>query len=566
MADGFFSKSAGQDRRKWLEAKADGLTQFVPPEMRKWFEIADMMNPVSEIGRAGQDAERMMDPNLGGWERAAAGGDMLSSMAGVVAPVAVAKAAGMPAAQALQEAMMNASAGQRAGVDAFLADEFGGVNLNSLPFFHGTPDGREVRAAGKFSADKPVFLSDSRAVASTYADDTRAFDYQNAVPEVFTAKTSPEKVLDINAGGADFRGIDAETVRQALSRAGVSDGDSADAFLQVRVRDDGKIRTDDLVKIVKKLGFDAADVANVRDTYNNAAKSRPSTVRMMMNPGQIAVDGLSPPTKAQQIADMLANGRAGDVTDDLMAQADPSEMWKLYQSGATGADMPMDAASRMARAEGMGFDTGTPLYRGDRDLQAYGRGAPGPREGIGVSVSDSPEVAATYVPEGGGMSSLLGRSSKPVEIDGQGNSWRMIEPDTNITTPTNGKTRRLDEVLDPEQYMSDEALQDYQAGLPYARYTTDELSRAMQGKGADRVTFDSIKDFGGFGRYMTDRAKEPSRVSMLADPSQLRSKFARFDPRLKHLANLSAGGAGVAYMGGQDDNKAQIRAWLEGQK
>lgn len=267
--------------------------------------------------------------------------------------------------------------------------------------------------------------------------------------------------------------------------------------------------------------------------------------------------GLSRTETSQQILDMLKGGKAADITDDMMSAADAQYLYQNY-------DLPMDAASRMQRAEGMGFDTGTDLYRGDRDLQSYGRGAPGAREGIGVSVSDSPEVASTYVPEDGGLSSLFGRSSKPVEIDGQGNSWRMIEPDTSVTTPTNGKTRPLDEILDPEQYLSDEALQDYQAGLPYARYTTDELSRAMQGKGADRVTFDGIKDFGGSGRYMTDRAKDPSRVSMFSDPSQLRSRFARFDPRLKHLSNLSAGVAGAGVFGSTEDNKAQIRAWLEG--
>lgn len=143
MADGFFSKSAGQDRRKWLNDKASGAMGYVPPELRKWLEIADMMNPVSEIGRAGQSADKMMDPNLGGWERAAAGGDMLSSMAGVVAPVAVAKAAGMPAAQALQEAMLNASAGQRAGANYLMADESGAFG----GFFAKTADHNALKRA-----------------------------------------------------------------------------------------------------------------------------------------------------------------------------------------------------------------------------------------------------------------------------------------------------------------------------------------------------------------------------------------------------------------------------------
>jgi len=48
-------------------------------------------------------------------------------------------------------------------------------------------------------------------------------------------------------------------------------------------------------------------------------------------------------TPAQQVARLLREGRADDVTDDLMAQADPQEMYQLYVSGQTGMDLPMEA-------------------------------------------------------------------------------------------------------------------------------------------------------------------------------------------------------------------------------
>ena len=174
------------------------------------------------------------------------------------------------------------------------ANALGSTALNRFPFYHGTPDGRAVRAAGGFTAKpgEPVFLSDARSVASTYADPRRAWDYQGAVPEVFTAKTSPQKVLDIDAGGSDFRGIDAEAVRRGLINAGIPEADVAERLATV-LRSDGRISTNNLSKIVQGLGFDAADIANVRDTYNATAKAKKSTVRMMFNTDQIAIDGLS---------------------------------------------------------------------------------------------------------------------------------------------------------------------------------------------------------------------------------------------------------------------------------
>jgi hypothetical protein len=54
-------------------------------------------------------------------------------------------------------------------------------------------------------------------------------------------------------------------------------------------------------------------------------------------------------TPAQRVARLLREGRADEVTDDLMAQADPQEMFRLYEAGETGMDLPMDFESRMAR-------------------------------------------------------------------------------------------------------------------------------------------------------------------------------------------------------------------------
>jgi hypothetical protein len=56
---------------------------------------------------------------------------------------------------------------------------------------------------------------------------------------------------------------------------------------------------------------------------------------------------------ADYVADLLRQGRAKEITDDLMAQADPQRLHHHYTTGNTGMDLPMNQASRMARAREM---------------------------------------------------------------------------------------------------------------------------------------------------------------------------------------------------------------------
>jgi hypothetical protein len=73
---------------------------------------------------------------------------------------------------------------------------------------------------------------------------------------------------------------------------------------------------------------------------------------------------------------------------------------------------------------------------------------------------------------------------------------------------------------------------------------TDTLASAIrQFSDADVVNVKNVVDtYNGRGPKST--------VGMFFDPSAVRKTGARFDPRLKHLANLSAAGAGVAGIAG----------------
>lgn len=189
---------------------------------------------------------------------------------------------------------------------------------------------------------------------------------------------------------------------------------------------------------------------------------------------------------ARDILDLRAAGRASEVTDDMMAKADPSYMFN-------NTPLPMDQASRMARADEMGF--GGDWYHGTAAdptaLRPSSSGAQGPR----VYLTDSPDAAAFYARD-------WGRNEKV------------------IPAVTSGE------------------------------YQANSMRDAFLNVGRDGLDVD-------YG-MRTDRA--------VTDPSNIRSRFARFDPEFRHLANLSAGLGAVGLLGSinRDDLDRETAAYLGG--
>jgi len=136
----------------------------------------------------------------------------------------------------------------------------------------------------------PIFFTNKKSVARTYADDRRAFDYEAAEPGIIKARMIPGRTLSIYANGQNFRGISIDAVRHGLAHAGVS-ADSIDQELDHfmnRIRGDGdKISTNSLAVIVDDLGFEIVDVVGVKDTYMGGGPS--ATVRMVLNPDLIEI-------------------------------------------------------------------------------------------------------------------------------------------------------------------------------------------------------------------------------------------------------------------------------------
>ena len=255
---------------------------------------------------------------------------------------------------------------------------------------------------------------------------------------------------------------------------------------------------------------------------------------------------------AQNVADLLASGRIDEVTDEMLGKLTPNdnmELFELYESGATGMDLPMDTVSRMARAIDSGFEAN--MFHGtNTDIKGF--------QG-NVYTSDNPTLSSTY------SKGLLDAQIYPLRlgsklgdtvVEGGGANWSQLN---------------ISDVKDP-------AVAEWLDWAEGQKISTREIEQAASREGRSGVQFKDIYDTGpGFNsnqfknlgytkeqeralqkQYMEDLSK-PSNVDVRLSPNLVRSKFARFDPRLTHLKNLSAA-VGIAPAGLLALQEAQKRA------
>jgi hypothetical protein len=116
----FFSREAGQQRRAALNEFVRDAEYYVPPALRSRLGLLGSMTPSAGLERAARASSRMVAPDRAPMQRVGDAVEMLTEVAGIGAPALVASRAGMPAAQAAQEALLGfsqpaATAGQAAG-------------------------------------------------------------------------------------------------------------------------------------------------------------------------------------------------------------------------------------------------------------------------------------------------------------------------------------------------------------------------------------------------------------------------------------------------------------------
>lgn len=136
---------------------------------------------------------------------------------------------------------------------------------------------------------QPVFLSDSKTVASTYANHKKAFDYQNSIPRTFEINVSCNKTVDINAHGDRFRFINVDKVKQGFVNAGIPEQEFNNVLSRFNfyLQDKKGIKTDMIAAIGNWFGFDCIDVHGVLDSYHGGNVK--STVRMVLDPTKLQI-------------------------------------------------------------------------------------------------------------------------------------------------------------------------------------------------------------------------------------------------------------------------------------
>lgn len=175
--------------------------------------------------------------------------------------------------------------------------------------YHGTPDSRGIwengfqtfeETYGKSDPKRVYFFADDPKVARTYADDRRAFDYQNAEPEVIPVHLKMENPAVIDWRGRKFRG---------------------------REKNDEGYDIHDIINQARSAGNDSFIINNVIDTYN--ATGKPSTIRGVFDPTRIrSVEAAFDPAKSDS-ANLLAANPLFSAAIPLAIQANQNRSQPL---------------------------------------------------------------------------------------------------------------------------------------------------------------------------------------------------------------------------------------------
>jgi hypothetical protein len=248
--------------------------------------------------------------------------------------------------------------------------------------------------------------------------------------------------------------------------------------------------------------------------------------------------------RGAQIIDMLTSGRADEITDQMLDMGDPVLNANLNQYLYRNYDLPMDEASRMERARQMGFSI-DPKYHGSfsEDIPAFSGDMLGKRfnnraSKAGVWSSTNPDDAEFYGP-----------NTYPVLLGGRYESLPSME---DMYRDTLGRLKSTQAKMERdymgERYSSEaekrlsrlvDIMENDQPPSLYTDIAASNISKAKGKKfeGAVLRGGETVQDVSPAGdNYVT------------FDPANIRSRFARFDPRLSHLRNLSAGVGGAAVL------------------
>ena len=594
----FLDGQRGQDRTRALNEFLGSNFDYllgptgIPDKVRS---LNALLNPIDQASQAGADTVMAMDPNRSDEERKRAAMNALVGTIGAAAPALVAGRAGIPAVNAIAETLTGVGGSIRNATDG-IADAipsealYAGRSLaegNMRGVLDVFTPGRpaqglgadavaniddQVAAARKAVLDNPndVALFDDykrirrmrddgatplpqteaptpqagSGLLSDYVGQHRAPTRDGGAPafnlagDIYPDDIYSSKAVQYYGTGSDA--MDKKTMSLLQSLRGSPDADVT--IYRAVPKGVDNLNAGDWVTVSKQYAKDHGESALGGDF--DIIEKKVKAGEIFTNGDSIHEFGYDPApalpaprsaaeAAAKDVLDLRADGRASEVTDEMMAAADDQYMY-------FNTPLPMDEASRMARAEAAGRDRA--MYHGGKG--GYTEFNPDMADGKGYDagtwLSDDADIAATYA---GGV--FDNASTYPVvtdtknfgSVDWRGGSWGDGDPYAYIRNPRGSDN------------FSDKLSTIYEDWKSWP--SSDNAARAANYAGMSGVELKNIVDVGPniFSRANSGKPlPEVSTSFAVFDPSVTRSRYARFDPEFAHLRNLSAGVGGLGLL------------------
>lgn len=221
---------------------------------------------------------------------------------------------------------------------------------------------------------------------------------------------------------------------------------------------------------------------------------------------------------------LIGERRVNRMFDEMAAnnrRVTPERRQMAVRNPAQSADLPMDEASRMARAQEMGFDTDNVYYHGTgNDIEKFNSDLGG------VYFTDDPSYADRYTTRNGesGRNIIPVYLKKEAVFDTRKPAHRKIYEEKFLNKYGNGTPIKEDGLPD---WVESHDFQEFfkEENLPF--------DAAIVGEPPD---------------LMPDGTYKNKSSLLITKGENIRSKFAKFDPAKKNSANILAG-TGAAAIG-----------------
>lgn len=404
--------------------------------------------------------------------------------------------------------------------------------------------------AGRNVTDALQDFTRSREAMLSASNETPFDDLVRMSTEAAEARKRAVEALSTSEGGV--RLMNPSNDRGVAVSPGLS-GEEVGKF-RLTFIDESRTPTNHVVYNTREEALEEA----LRAGFTQAPGPRPAALPAPSNAREEMSD---------EVARLLREGRADEIDDGMLRIADDARLAQLYARGDVGQDLPMDEASRMGRARELGFVNDEfvgSMEPGINELDP--RMARGERQFSGSYSSTDPYVASSYAdPRLGSVYPLLTRDlpEDTLRFDARGANYNRL--------PGNESATIGDRATGPISIMLANM---GEAGMR-GNYVTNQLGRAAFLRGLPGAEFrnvvdrgpqaPSIRDAPDVGAEFRRRAAEPSTVIARQDTRGVRSRFARFDPRLADLRNLMAGGAGGALLlSGEEEDAPAVSNYRDG--